>query len=53
MNRDALVENNTADNWNQSSRFFLRDNVIVLYAGEDQAVLKVLEQLCGPRIRAV
>ena len=53
MNRDALIENNTADNWNQNSRFFLRDNVIVLYAGEDQGVLKVLEQLCGPRVRAV
>jgi len=25
----------------------------VLYAGEDQAVLQLLEQLCGPRVRAV
>jgi len=53
MNRDALVENNDADNWNQDSRFFLRDNVIVLYAGADQTVLRLLEQLCGPRVRAV
>jgi len=53
MNRDELIANNAADNWSQSSRFFLRDNVIVLYAGEDQAVLQLLEQLCGPRVRAV
>lgn len=38
-------------NWAQSPHFFLRDNVIVLYLGENAPVLDMLERLCGPQIR--
>lgn len=37
--------------WSRTPHFFLRDNVIVLYVGEDGVVLDMLERLCGPQIR--
>lgn len=37
--------------WTACPHFFLRDNVIVLYQGEDPGILDMLERLCGAQIR--
>lgn len=37
--------------WTDAPHFFLRDNVVVLYVGEDLEVLDMLERLCGAQIR--
>ncbi len=37
--------------WEEPPHFFLRDNVIVLYVGEDWDVLNMLDRLCGAQIR--
>lgn len=37
--------------WSQPPHYFLRDNVIVLYLGEDAEILDMLQRLCGPQIR--
>ena len=34
-----------------SSHYFLRDNVIVLYLGEETEILQLLERVCGPQLR--
>ncbi len=33
--------------------YFLRDNVVVFYLGEDSNILQILEQVCGPQLRGM
>ena len=51
VSADGRQMGNLSVNWAQSPHFFLRDNVIVLYLGENGQVLDMLERLCGPQIR--
>ena len=33
--------------------YFLRDNVVVFYLGEDSRILQLLERVCGPQLRGM
>ena len=51
VDESGLLVAQAAVDWGGDPHFFLRDNVIVLYVGENSKVLDMLERLCGPQIR--